>query len=89
MFAVKGGLAGLAVAATGVLLFGDRLGASNGTAVILALPAVAAWCAMNFTGSTTFTSPSGVEREMRRTLPFQAAALLSGGICWLAGAFLR
>ena len=28
---------------------------------------------MNFTGSTPYTSPSGVQREMRRALPFQVA----------------
>jgi len=39
---------------------------------------------MHFTGSTTFTSPSGVEKELRRTIPVQAAALLAGGSagCW-------
>lgn len=88
MFAVKGAFAGMLVALTGTLLFGGRLGTLDGAALLLALPAVAAWCAMNFTGSTTFTSPSGVEKEMRRTIPVQAAALLAGGICWLAGAFL-
>jgi hypothetical protein len=88
MFAIKGILTGFAVAAGGVLLFGPDLGPFNRAALLLALPAIAAWCAMNFTGSTPFTSPSGVEREMRRTLPVQAAALLAGGICWVAGAFL-
>jgi len=87
MFAVKGAFAGLLVALAGVLLFGPALGGLNCAALVLALPAVAAWCAMNFTGSTTFTSPSGVEREMRRTIPFQAVALLAGGICWIAAAF--
>jgi hypothetical protein len=88
MFAGKGAFVGLLVAGAGTTIFGSRLGPLDGAALLLALPAVAAWCAMNFTGSTTFTSPSGVEREMRRTIPFQAAALLAGGICWLAGAFL-
>jgi hypothetical protein len=87
MFAVKGAGVGLLVAGAGVLLCADRLGALNSAALLLAVPAVAAWCAMHFTGSSTFTSPSGVEREMRRTIPWQAAALLAGGICWLAGAF--
>jgi hypothetical protein len=88
MFAVKGAIGGLLVALVGTLLFGNRLGTLNSAALLLALPAVAAWCAMSFTGSTTFTSPSGVEREMRRTIPLQAAALLAGGICWITGAFL-
>jgi len=88
MFAGKGAATGALVAAAATLLWADRLGPLNSAALLLALPAVAAWCAMNFTGSTTFTSPSGVEREMRRTIPWQAAALLFGGVCWLAAAFL-
>jgi hypothetical protein len=88
MFAFKGAVAGVLVAGAGVASFGDQFGRLDGIALILALPAVAAWCAMNFTGSSTFTSPSGVEREMRRTIPLQAAALLAGGLCWIAGAFL-
>lgn len=88
MFAVKGALVGLLLALAGLLLFGSRLGVLNSVALLFSLPVVAAWCAMNFTGSTPFTSPSGVEREMRRTLPFQVTALLAGGVCWIAGAFL-
>jgi hypothetical protein len=88
MFAVKGGVAGLLLALTGIVSLGDRLGALHSIALLLTLPAVAAWGAMNFTGSTTFTSPSGVEREMRRTIPVQAAALLGGAACWIVAAFL-
>jgi hypothetical protein len=35
----------------------------------------ASFFAMQFTGATTFTSPSGVEWEMKRALPFQVGAL--------------
>jgi hypothetical protein len=43
--------------------------------------AAASFFAMQFTGSTTFTSPSGVEWEMRRALAFQVGAVvLAGGI---------
>ena len=42
---------------------------------------------MNFTGSTTFTSPSGVEKEMRRAIPLQGVALLAPRMLWIAGAF--
>ena len=87
MFAVKGAGAGLFVALVMLLCMDARPGALDMAALLLALPAIAAWCAMNFTGSTTFTSPSGVEREMRRTIPLQATALLAAGICWVAGAF--
>jgi hypothetical protein len=42
---------------------------------------------MNFTGSTPFTSPSGVEKEMRKAIPLQAAALLAALVAWVASAF--
>ncbi|MCL2565699.1 MAG: mercury methylation corrinoid protein HgcA [Defluviitaleaceae bacterium] len=36
---------------------------------ILFFPALSSFIAMNFTGSTTYTSPSGVKEEMKRALP--------------------
>lgn len=86
-FAIKGASAGLAVGLLGVLLFNESLNWLNTLALITTVSAVSSWCAMNFTGSSTFTSPSGVEKEMRQTIPAQVAALLVGGLCWLASAF--
>ncbi len=40
--------------------------------------------AMNFTGCSTVTSPSGVEAEMRRALPLQVAGCALAGGAWLA-----
>lgn len=87
-FALKGALVGAALAVSAALGLWDRLGDGNALALLLALPAVASFCAMNFTGSTTFTSPSGVEKEMRRAIPLQATALLTAGIVWVSWAFL-
>jgi hypothetical protein len=41
-------------------------------AYLLALPPVTAFLALNFTGSTTFTSKSGVRREMFAYIPVMA-----------------
>jgi hypothetical protein len=41
-------------------------------ACLLAMPAVTAYLALNFTGSTTFTSKSGVRREMNQYIPVMA-----------------
>jgi hypothetical protein len=38
---------------------------------------------MNFTGSSPITSPSGVELEMRRALPLQAAVAAVAVSAWL------
>jgi hypothetical protein len=86
-FAKKGAAAGLAAAVLGALVFVDSLSWLNTLALILTVSAISSWCAMHFTGSSTFTSPSGVEKEMRKAIPGQAAALLIGGLCWLASAF--
>ena len=86
-FALRGAVAGLATGLLGVLLFSASLDWLNSLALLLAVSAVSSWCAMHFTGSSTFTSPSGVEKEMRQAIPAQAAALLAGGLCWMTSAF--
>ena len=86
-FAMRGAVAGLATGFSGVLWFSASLDWLNSVALLLAVCAVSSWCAMHFTGSSTFTSPSGVEKEMRHAIPAQAAMLLVGGLCWIAAAF--
>jgi hypothetical protein len=86
-FSMKGAMAGLATSFLAALLFAESLDWLNTLALLLAVTSVSSWCAMHFTGSSTFTSPSGVEKEMRQAIPAQAAALLVGGLCWLASAF--
>ncbi len=53
----------------------------------LLIPAVSAFLAMNFTGASTFTSLSGVKKEMRWALPFQIGAGTIGVILWLGSQF--
>jgi len=50
--------------------------------------AISSYLAMNFTGSTPFTSPSGVEKEMRRAIPLQAGAVLIALVAWVSAAFV-
>jgi hypothetical protein len=54
----------------------------------LLIPTVASFMAMNFTGATTYTSLSGVRREMRVAVPIQAAAAAVGVVVWLIGRFV-
>jgi hypothetical protein len=49
--------------------------------------AVASYQAMTFTGSTPFTSPTGVALEMRRGLPVQLLLTTLAVICWLLAPF--
>lgn len=41
---------------------------------------------MSFTGSSTYTSPSGVEWEMRRAIPAQAVGVVAGVAVLMVGA---
>ena len=44
---------------------------------------------MNFTGATPFTSPSGVEKEMRRAIPIQIIGVAAAVITWVAAPFVN
>ncbi len=46
------------------------------------IPAVSAYLAMNFTGASTYTSLSGVKKEMRWALPLEIGAGIVGFILW-------
>lgn len=88
-FAWKGWLTGLGWTAKYLLLTkrlkkGTRLLAAG---EMLLLPAVSSYLAMNFTGSSTYTSPSGVNKEMKRALPFIVGAAAIGGTLMLGAHF--
>jgi hypothetical protein len=83
-FSLKGAVAGGLVAAAATATLGRRLSPAARLALIAGVPAVSSYAAMNFTGSSPITSPSGVELEMRRALPLQAAAAAVAVGAWLA-----
>jgi hypothetical protein len=56
-------------------------------ALVICTTALSSVLSMNFTGSTPYTSPSGVEKEMRKAIPLQVAALFTTVILWVAAAF--
>jgi hypothetical protein len=72
-FSLKGATAGAVVAASTTALLGRRVSPAARLALLAGVPSAASYAAMYFTGSSPITSPSGVEREMRRALPLQAA----------------
>lgn len=61
----------------------------KGAAYFLIIPSLSAFCAMNFTGSSTFTSLSGVDREMRVALPAMLISTAAGAVLFLIHDFLR
>ena len=87
MFSLKGAIIGAITGLPPALLTGGGL--VEKLALLLWSTAFASYLSMNFTGSTPFTSPSGVEKEMRRSLPFQAGAALIALVLWFVAAFLE
>lgn len=87
-FSLKGLLIGWLFAT--LLLFCNTLG-TNVFEIIswyLIMGAISSFMAMNFTGSSTFTSISGVQKEMKLALPMQIAAAALGLIGWIITLFI-
>ena len=84
-FSLKGWLLGLSWV-VGFLAFCRRFSKGNllhSAAQVLLFPAISAFFAMNFTGSSTYTSPSGVKKEMERAMPLIGVAAAIGSVMLL------
>lgn len=91
-FSIKGLLPGVAGAILFFAIQGDN-GTRNGTfqvyAWLLLIPVLSTYLAMNFTGSSTFTSLSGVKKEMRWAVPLQIAGAVFGCVLWFTSFFVH
>lgn len=83
-FAVKGAVVGVLYSLLFLAVTGWRGLAAAAT--VLLVSAVSSFLALNFTGSTPFTSRSGVKREMRLAMPVMAGSVVAGIGCWVAAA---
>lgn len=54
----------------------------------LIVPALSAYLAMNFTGASTYTSLSGVKKEMRWAVPLEVAGAVLGVALWFGSRFI-
>lgn len=90
-FSFKGALLGLIWAAAVILLFGGipAMGYLKAASYLLLLPSVSAYLAMNFTGSSTYTSHTGVSKEMHIAIPIMLAASALGAIALLVDSILK
>jgi len=88
-FAVKGTLVGAVFGLLTLALWHSSpyLMFSSGVALLLFTTTVSSFLAMNFTGTTPFTSPSGVEKEMRKAIPLQIVAVVVAAGMWIGAAF--
>jgi len=91
-FSLKGFSLGFIVSLLLLVFRFNELGTWTGRfevlAWILLIPALSAYLAMNFTGASTYTSLSGVKKEMRWALPFQFGAGVIGLILWVGSHFV-
>jgi len=84
-FSMKGWLIGMGCTAgilglSGKLTRGSKLLSAGH---LLLFPAISSLLAMNFTGASTYTSPSGVNKEMEKALPFIVGAVAVGTVLTL------
>jgi hypothetical protein len=87
----KGMVMGLLLAAVlvivGLIPSAQIAGQLETAAWVLLMPAIGAFMAMNFTGATTYTSLSGVKKEMRFAVPSQIVAAVLGFALWMIARF--
>jgi hypothetical protein len=90
-FSLKGFWLGMIAAVILVTIRGVDFATTAGFLEILAwlllVPATTAYLAMNFTGCSTYTSLSGVKKEMRFALPMEIAAGFVGLVLWVGSRF--
>jgi len=97
-FSMKGLILGVIVALPFSFIYASIPGLPGWAAIagavvpLLVMPAVVAYLALNFTGSTTFTSRTGVRKEIFRYVPVMAVMVILGivigiilGICRIMG----
>jgi len=85
-FSSKGLILGGIIAIPFAYAFGTAAGvpawanATGALAAVLVMPAITAYLALNFTGSTTFTSRTGVKKEIFRYVPVMAVMAAAGSL---------
>lgn len=87
MFSLKGALLGLLWA--GIFIAIATPGTLGAISYLLLLPAISSFLAMNFTGASTYTSFSGVKKEMTLSVPPMIVAGILGIVLLLADSVFR
>lgn len=91
-FATKGIAAGVLVwifmLINGTLNFSGWANGLETLAWFFLMSAISAYLGMNFTGASTYTSLSGVRREMSWAVPVEIAAAAAGLVLWSASRFV-
>lgn len=86
-FWFKGALVGSLIGLAYLFQFMPEAQFIERIAILLWITVASSFLAMNFTGATPYTSLSGVEREMRKGLPFQCIGAGMSIVLWLLAPF--
>jgi hypothetical protein len=90
-FAMKGFFLSIGGVLFLLVVFGGggmtRAAMAERLAWVLLVPALTAFLAMNFTGASTYTSLSGVKKEMKWALPLEIGAAALGLVLWVGALF--
>ena len=87
-FSMKGAFIGLIATAFSCVTNSIGNSAAEIIAWLLIMPAVSSFILMNFTGASTYTSLSGVQKEMAIAVPLQIVVVVLGILLWIVGRFL-
>lgn len=88
-FALKGWLLGIIWAVALILLNNImELSILRAVSYIMILPVISSFYAMNFTGASTYTSLSGVLKEMKASIPLMVISMSMGIILILVNSFM-
>jgi hypothetical protein len=90
-FSTKGLALGLITALCSVIVLkasGQSVPIIGIAAWFLIIPGIIMYLTMNFTGSSTFTSLSGVKKEMKWAVPVEIAFVALGAVLWIASVWL-
>ncbi len=87
-FWLKGIMTGVLVSLLPLLVYWQSMSSLEKIAVFLWTSGCSSYLAMNFTGSTPFTSLSGVAKEMRKGLAVQIGSGVLALLFWVVGPFM-
>lgn len=87
-FAHKAVYPGLGLGLLFLFLARGEVSLGEGMCVMFLSAVISSFLGMHFTGSTPYTSPSGVEKEMKQALPLQGAGAVLAVCLWLTTAFI-
>lgn len=92
-FSVKGGILG-GIVTVGLLTiynhyFNQVLSIGSRAAITMLMTAISSYLALNYTGCSTYTSPSGVKKEIRFVIPVIVSLVILAGVVFSFSHFWR